>query len=100
MLKALTLERILVVAVVLILAGAVALLWGFGEWAERGFGPLNVQTTMRVMILALTALVAGLQLMLSGFLASMIDIPLEEGRIAVPADDFMLRRLDEPGKKR
>jgi glycosyltransferase involved in cell wall biosynthesis len=93
--RAITLERVLLAALVLVGIGLVALIWGISVWVGTGFGDLDVQSTMRVMILAMTALVAGLQLMLSGFLASMIDIPLEEGRIAVPSDDDIMRRLDD-----
>ena len=94
LLEALTLERILLVAVVLMLLGAASLLWGVGEWADRGFGVLNPTTTMRALILAMTALVTGFQLMMSGFMSSMINIPLYERRIAdtPPPDDPMQRR--------
>lgn len=93
-LEALTLERILLAAVLLMSIGIAALLWGLGQWTARGFGPLNPSRTLRVMILAMTALVAGLQMMMSGFLSSMINIPLYERRVSdmpVP-DDPMLRR--------
>ncbi|MHA6691723.1 glycosyltransferase family 2 protein [Devosia sp. A449] len=82
MLEALTLERILLVALLLMLIGAGALFWGLGEWARRDFGALNPSTTMRPVILALTALVSGFQLMMSGFMSSMINIPIYERRIA------------------
>lgn len=85
LLEALTLERILAVAIVLMLGGFVALLWGLGQWAERGFGHLNASTTLRAMILAMTALVTGFQLMMSGFMSSMLNIPIYERRIAEPA---------------
>jgi len=81
LLEALTLERILLVAVVLMLIGSAALLWGVGEWARRDFGPLNTSRTMRPIILAMTALVSGFQLMMSGFMSSMINIPIYERRI-------------------
>ncbi|RUT31209.1 glycosyltransferase family 2 protein [Arsenicitalea aurantiaca] len=96
-LEALTLERILLGAIVLMVAGLVALFWGFSEWAERGFGPLNAETTLRVMIVAMTALVVGFQLMMSGFLSSMTNIPLGERRVVdrpIPAGP--LRRRDDP----
>jgi hypothetical protein len=45
------------------------------------------------MIVAMTTLVAGIQLAMSAFMASMIDIPLNERRVQqVPTDDHMLRR--------
>ncbi len=81
-LEALTLERVLAVAVVLVVVGVGALLWGLGQWADRGFGALNPSTTMRAMILAMTTLVAGLQLAMSAFMSSMVTIPLQEGRLA------------------
>jgi glycosyltransferase involved in cell wall biosynthesis len=82
LLEALTLERVLALAILIMLAGLVALGWGVGEWAKRDFGPLNPSTTMRPMIVALTALVTGFQLTMSGFMASMIDIPIQERRLA------------------
>ncbi|HEV7719206.1 MAG TPA: glycosyltransferase [Arsenicitalea sp.] len=98
-LEALSLERILVVAVVLMAIGIVALLWGFSQWAGRGFGPLNTESTLRVMILAMTALVAGFQLMMSGFMSSIINIPHLEGRI-IDADDRLVRQRGTRRNKR
>lgn len=88
LLEALTLERVLLVAVLLMLGGFAALVWGLGEWAERGFGPLNLTSTMRAVIVAMTALVSGFQMMMSAFMSSMINIPIYERRIAdlPPAD--------------
>lgn len=86
LLEALTLERILLVAALLMLVGIVSLLWGVGEWAERGFGPLNVSSTMRAVILAMTALVSGFQLMMSAFMSSMINIPIYERRVPAASD--------------
>ncbi len=82
LLEALTLERILLVAALLMLVGLVALIWGLSEWAERGFGPLNLTGTMRAVIVAMTAMVSGFQMMMSGFMSSMINIPIYERRIA------------------
>jgi len=82
MLESLTLERILVFAVGLMLVGVIALVWGLNEWAARDFGPLNPSSTMRPIILAMTALVCGFQMMMSGFMSSMIDIPIYERRIS------------------
>lgn len=98
-LESLTLERILLVAVLLMALGFGTLVWGFSEWAARNFGPLNPARTLRAMILATTALVTGFQLMMSGFMSSMINIPIYERRIAdaPPPDDHMQRRrTDHP----
>ena len=51
---------------------------------------------MRAMIVAVTTLVAGLQLAMSAFMASMIDVPLRERRVVeVPREDFMVRRSED-----
>lgn len=80
-LEFLSLERVLLLALALVGVGLVALFWGFGQWAARDFGPLNPSTTMRAMIVAVTALVAGIQLGLTAFMSSMINIPLLERRV-------------------
>jgi glycosyltransferase involved in cell wall biosynthesis len=82
-LEFLTLERLLVVAVLLIVVGLGALFWGLGQWAARDFGPLNLSSTLRAMIVALTTLVAGTQLALTAFMSSMINIPLLERRVSI-----------------
>lgn len=82
LLEALTLERILLIAIALMLVGLAALVWGVNQWALRDFGPLNASRTMRPVILAMTALVTGFQLMMSGFMSSMINIPIYERRVA------------------
>jgi glycosyltransferase involved in cell wall biosynthesis len=97
-LEALTLERILLFAVVLMVAGLGGLVWGVHEWSQRGFGQLNPNTTMRAMILAMTALVSGFQMMMSGFLSSIINIPFNEGRVAdapMPDDPMQRRRTPD-----
>ena len=82
LLEAITLERVLLVAVLMMVIGFAALVWGLSQWADRGFGPLNLTSTMRAVILAMTFLVCGFQLMMSGFMSSMINIPIYERRIA------------------
>lgn len=88
-LEFLTLERILSLAVLLMVVGLAAAIWGVTQWAERGFGDLDPSGTMRAMIVAMTALVAGTQLALTAFMSSMINIPLQERRapVAPPLDD-------------
>lgn len=81
LLEALTLERILLVAAVLMLGGIAALLWGVSEWARRDFGPLTSTATLRAVILSMTALVTGFQLMMSAFMSSIINIPIQERRV-------------------
>lgn len=95
-LEALTLERLLLVAVALILVGLGAVAWGVSQWAAQSFGAFESSSALRAMILALTSLVAGLQLAMSAFMASMIDVPLNERRVSeVPREDWMVRRAED-----
>lgn len=99
LLEALTLERILAVAILLMLIGLAALVWGVGEWAKRDFGALNLTSTLRAVILAMTSLVCGFQLMMSGFMSSMINIPIYERRITQTPpgpDGYRRRSTDRP----
>jgi glycosyltransferase involved in cell wall biosynthesis len=97
LLESMTLERLLLFAILLMLGGLVAMVWGVTEWARRDFGPLLSDATLRAVILAMTALVTGFQLMMSAFMSSMINIPIYERRLAdrpVP-DDHFRRRSDQ-----
>jgi glycosyltransferase involved in cell wall biosynthesis len=95
-LESLTLERLLTASVVLVLIGFAAMAWAVLAWATAGFGPLDSSSVPRFMIIAMTTIVAGIQLAMSAFMASMIDIPLNEGRVwQVPPDDHMLRRRSD-----
>ncbi len=91
LLEALTLERVLTAAVVLVMIGLAALGWAFVSWATVGFGAIEGSVVSRFMIVAMTTLVAGLQLAMSGFMSSIMNIPLNERRVVVPDDDHMLR---------
>jgi hypothetical protein len=97
LLESMTLERLLLFAILLMLGGLVAMVWGVTEWARRDFGPLTSSATLRAVILAMTALVTGFQLMMSAFMSSMINIPIYERRLTdrpVP-DDHFRRRSDQ-----
>jgi glycosyltransferase involved in cell wall biosynthesis len=82
LLEALTLERVLAVAVTLVVIAFGILVWGLTEWARRGFGDLTTEATVRAMIIAMTCLVVGVQTVMSAFLASFINIPLAERRLS------------------
>lgn len=81
-LEALSLERILLVSFIVILAGFVGIMWSISEWASTDFGRLSYGDMMRRMIISMTAIVAGMQTMMTGFLSSMINIPFYERRIS------------------
>jgi glycosyltransferase involved in cell wall biosynthesis len=86
LLDALTLERILIMALVVILFGVGGLVWALSFWAEAGFGSLDDPGVTRIVILAMTAIVTGLQMVMTGFLSSMMSIPLYERRVTDAAD--------------
>ena len=87
-LESITLERVLVAAITLMLIGFAALVWGVNQWALRDFGQLNLTSTMRAVILAMTFMVCGFQLMMSGFMSSIINIPIYERRLSeLPPDE-------------
>ena len=90
-LENLTLERILLAALFLAGIGFAALVWAVIVWATAGFGSLTGSAVPRIMILAMTSLVAGVQLAMSGFLSSIMNIPLAERRVAPPATSQTLR---------
>ncbi len=75
-LHAFSLERVLRAALVLGILGVGFQAWAFSSWAATGFGDLAFGTTMRALILGLTALVAAIQLALTAFLASVVEMPL------------------------
>lgn len=85
-LEALSLERVLTASVVFVMIGFVALLWAFVAWATTGFGDIEGGMVSRFMIVAMTMLMAGLQMAMSAFMSSMINIPLSERRVVVPTD--------------
>jgi glycosyltransferase involved in cell wall biosynthesis len=73
-LESFTLERMLVVALVFVAAGAAGALWVFGQWATTAFGDLISPMTPRVFALSLTGIAAGFLLGFNAFLASVIDL--------------------------
>ncbi len=94
-LETLTLERIIIFSIILILGGTIGLIWAVERWAGTGFGRLAYSDMMRLMIISMTALVAGLQTMMTGFLSSMINIPFYERRFGDAPDAPDPGRADE-----
>jgi glycosyltransferase involved in cell wall biosynthesis len=75
LLEALTLERLLIAAVVLGVGGFIGLLACAMQWAATGFGPLEYSVMLRTLIVSMTALAIGLQLAFTAFLSSILEIP-------------------------
>lgn len=71
-LEFLSLERIALVGGLSLVGGLVGLAAAVVSWAARGFGPLDVESSLRGTLVASAAFVLGLQSILSGFLLSLI----------------------------
>ncbi len=74
-LAALTLERLLLTALVLLILGLSGAIWCIAIWASSGFGSLTDAWILRVLMLSLTGIAAAIQLAFSAFLAGIMDIP-------------------------
>ena len=74
-LAAFTLERMLLVALVLLVMGLAGLGWCIGVWASTRFGPLQYASLLRGLMLSLTAIAAAIQLAFTAFLAGIMDVP-------------------------
>ena len=75
-----TLERVVAAGIFLLLAGLVGLGLAAVHWALTGFGPLDYAQTMRAVVPSLVAMGIGLQLVLSGFLSGILDLPRIKAR--------------------
>jgi glycosyltransferase involved in cell wall biosynthesis len=73
--EALTLDRMLVCAALLAMAGLAGLVWCSMQWASTGFGGLEYSVLLRILVLSLTAIAIGIQLGLTGFLSAIIEVP-------------------------
>jgi hypothetical protein len=77
MLEALTMERLLIAGLAFVLLGVAGVIWCTAIWVSTGFGPLEYAALLRVLMLSLTAIAAGIQLGFAGFLAGIMEIPTQ-----------------------
>jgi len=70
-----TMERIAAAGIILLAAGLAGLILAAAHWAAGGFGSLDYSRTMRAVVPSLVAMGVGLQLVLSGFLSGILDLP-------------------------
>ncbi len=70
----LTLERLLVLAGILIALGLSAVGWLINLWTVRDFGALDYRNAMRVLIVAVTCIVGGIQLGFAAFFMGVMQI--------------------------
>lgn len=71
----LTLERVVLPAAIVTVAGFITVGWCVLTWAFEGFGPLDYEAQLHALVLGLTAMAVGLQVVLVAFLSSIMDIP-------------------------
>jgi glycosyltransferase involved in cell wall biosynthesis len=76
--EALSLERLLLVALGLCLLGAAGIVWCIAVWASAGFGPLQYAALLRFLVLSLTAVAVAVQLALTAFLVGIMEIPTQD----------------------
>ena len=69
-----SLERMLIIGLVLGIVGGAGFIWSLLAWAETGFGPLEYPLVLRILIASMTAIAAAIQLVLSSFLMGIFDI--------------------------
>ncbi|MGE3622623.1 MAG: glycosyltransferase family 2 protein [Bdellovibrionales bacterium] len=69
-----TVERMLVFAGLLVLAGLGGVVWAAQIWSAKDFGALDYRDMMRILIASVTSFVAGLQLGFAAFLLGVMQI--------------------------
>jgi hypothetical protein len=74
LIKEFTLERMLLLGGSFLFFGLGGVVWALSIWRSVHFGSLNYPYVMRLMIVSMTLIGSGVQISLSGFLASVIDI--------------------------
>jgi hypothetical protein len=75
LLVALTLERTLVVAAMIVFGGFFGLVGCTIQWASTGFGPLEYSEMLRALLVSMAAITIGAQLAFTAFLSSIVEIP-------------------------
>ena len=72
--KFFTVEKGLILGVILFILGIVCSILAITVWSKASFGELNVETSMRLTIPAFTAIVLGAELILSSFFIGILQI--------------------------
>jgi len=71
-----SLERGLLLALVIGLGGMAGLFWAISAWVSIGFGPIEYPLVLRVLVLSLTAVAVAMQIASTSFFLSIIDLPI------------------------
>ncbi|MEJ0063916.1 MAG: glycosyltransferase family 2 protein [Alphaproteobacteria bacterium] len=70
----LSVERLLLLALVILVIGGGGVLWAARIWSAADFGALDYRDVMRIMIASATCIVGGLQLGFAAFMLGIMDI--------------------------
>jgi len=70
----LTLERVLLVALVVGALGLGGMIWCVAQWADAGLGPLQYGAMIKVLTVSTTGIALALQLAFTAFLSAIIEI--------------------------
>jgi hypothetical protein len=73
-----TLERLLIISVLMVLCGLGGLVYAFSTWSAVAFQGLNPSITFRIAIPSVTALACGVQIAFSAFFLSILQIGFQK----------------------
>lgn len=73
----LTLERLLVIALIIGIIGLAGATWCLIRWSEVNFGQLEYGTVLRILIPSMTLVAISIQLVFTSFFAALLDIAVE-----------------------
>ena len=73
-----TLERVLVAALIIGIGGWGGIVWCVMQWADAGFGPLQYGALIRVLTVSITGVALALQLAFTAFLSAILEIELKQ----------------------
>ncbi len=74
LLEAWSLERGLVLGLLLTAGGVAGSLYAVGSWGDTSFGPQQPQALMRIVVPSLTAILAGMQIVFASFFVSVLKL--------------------------
>jgi len=81
-----TLERIVGIGALLLLLSVGGLVLAVVRWGQAGFGPLDIESSLRSTLVASALAFTGLQAVLSGFLLSLVRMQVRRGPALVIDD--------------
>jgi uncharacterized membrane-anchored protein YitT (DUF2179 family) len=70
--RKLTLEKLLIVSLIIGSIGAAGVVWNVWDWYSRGFPSLDYQVTMRRLVPSLTMVMVAMQGVFNGFMLSIL----------------------------